>query len=73
MLLIDIGNGAGVWISGDECDLYRKIKFRGELDASELNENQLAAARRLINKSVISRKKNNGELYYIISSNVGSK
>lgn len=70
MQLIKIGKGAGIWISGDESDLFRKLKFRGELLASELNSDQLAAARRLIDKSIVSRKKNNGELYYVISNHI---
>ena len=70
MQLINIGEHAAVWISGDESDLYRKLKFRGKLSADELTENQLTAIRNLINKSIVSRKKENGELYYVISNNV---
>jgi len=72
MILVKFDNGAGVWLSGDESDLYRKIKFREKISADDLSEQQLSVIRTMINKSVISRKKENGKLYYTISSSIST-
>jgi len=65
MILVNLGNNAGVWLTSAEHDLYRRIKFK-EIAASKLTADQLETARSLINKAVVSRKKHNGELYYTV-------
>ena len=72
MILIQIGKDAGVWLSQAEHNLYRKVKFMGEVPAESLSSESLETARSLINKAVLSRKKQNGELYYTISGHINS-
>lgn len=72
MILVELSAGVGVWLTAEENNLYRRIKFNSTLLAEKLSSNQLEVARSLINKSVLSRKKQNGKLYYTISNQVNT-
>ena len=72
MILVEIGPNAGVWLTLEESKLYRKIKFNDGLQADNLTPAQMELARSMINKAVLQRKKNDGKLYYVISSHVSN-
>jgi hypothetical protein len=62
----EFSNGARVSLTKEE-DVFLK-EFKQSIKLTDLNESQLKLAFMLVNKSVLNRKKKNGDLYYVKES-----
>ena len=63
MTYFKFSNGARVSLTKDEQDFLKE--FKQSIKLTDLNEGQLKLAFMLVNKSVLNRKKKNGDLYYV--------
>lgn len=63
MAYFEFSNGARVSLTKDEEQFLNE--FKKSIKLTDLNEGQLKLAFMLVNKSVLNRKKKNGDLYYV--------
>lgn len=71
MRAVEITSGVRVFVTGEENQVLEKVSSAGSIAKSELTERECYLANSLVQKSIITRKKINGKLYYRARS--GSK
>lgn len=65
---VKIGEYASVALTSAEEQLYKFVKIEKKVYANTLTDQQNKIARTLVDKSILSRKKHNGSLYYICTT-----
>ena len=61
----EIQDNYKVYISNDESSLSNRIKNEGKVFKKDLSENDIVVADRLVNKSVLLRKRTGKDVYFV--------
>ena len=66
MRFVEIATGIQVAVSGEENKLYERIAKaeEGPIRKRDLSEREQYLANQLVNKSMITRRRKNGEIYF---------
>jgi len=57
-----------IYVSNDESSLANRVKNEQKIFKKDLSENDLEIANRLVNKSVLLRKRNGKDIYFVRNS-----
>lgn len=68
MRYVEFTNGLQTFVSGEEQDLIEEIHNQGRVQKKDLTERQQEVARRLAEKSILTRQKTDDKIYYKIAS-----
>jgi hypothetical protein len=69
MRYVEFKNGLQTFVSGEEQDLIETIDEKGLVAKKDFTEREQLVARRLAEKSILTRQKTNDKIYYKISRN----
>lgn len=64
MKTVEITAGVNVYVNGEEQEVLERIESAGTVAKSDLTERECYLANMLVQKSIVTRKKINGKLYY---------
>lgn len=64
MKIVELLNKVHIPITNEESDVLGKFGDNNTIEKSELNLRETILANNLVNKSILSRKKKNGKIYF---------
>lgn len=64
MRFVELTNGLNTFVTKEEQDLVRKINAKGLVEKKDLSEREQEVARRLTEKSILIRQKQNEQIYF---------
>ena len=67
MRYVEFTTGLQTFVSGEEQDLIETINEKGRVAKRDLTEREQEVARRLAEKSILTRQKTDDKIYYKIS------
>lgn len=69
MRWIEINTGTKVYVNIDESSVANKVKNRGKIYKSDLNEYELKIADNLVIKSILLRRRDKKDVYFVRNEN----
>ena len=72
MKYVEFKNGLQTVVSGEEHDLIETVNKQGRVLKRDLTEREQEVARRLAEKSILTRQKTDDRIYYKIASKAGT-
>lgn len=69
MRYVEFRTGLQTFVSGEEQDLIEAINEKGRVLKRDLTEREQEVARRLAEKSILTRQKTNEKIYYKVANN----
>ena len=69
MRYVEFKTGLQTFVSGEEQDLIETINEKGRVLKRDLTEREQEVARRLAEKSILTRQKTNEKIYYKVANN----
>jgi len=69
MRYVEFRTGLQTFVSGEEQDLIETINEKGRVLKKDLTEREQEVARRLAEKSILTRQKTNEKIYYKVANN----
>jgi len=69
MRYVEFRTGLQTFVSGEEQDLIETINEKGRVLKRDLTEREQEVARRLAEKSILTRQKTNEKIYYKVANN----
>ncbi len=61
----EIHDSTRIYVNNDESSLSNRIKNEGKMFKKDLSENDIVVADRLVNKSVLLRKRSGKDVYFV--------
>ena len=68
MRYVEFRTGLQTYVSGEEQDLIETINEKGRVLKRDLTEREQEVARRLAEKSILTRQKTNEKIYYKVAN-----
>ena len=68
MRYVEFRTGLQTFVSGEEQDLIETINEKGRVLKKDLTEREQEVARRLAEKSILTRQKTNEKIYYKVAN-----
>jgi len=68
--ILEIENGPNIVLNNEESAIFEYIQYHQSVEKKDLDPRQQLLANQLVNKSLIVRRKINGNITYFISSRI---